>query len=106
VVLEVGTRRVLRWNVTAHPTADWTAQQFRMIVAGDRPQRFVIHDRDSFYSEGCRSDASGDGSNGSQDARSGPTSERVLQGSGSLITTVAARTQAWDRGFLTLLRVN
>jgi putative transposase len=52
VVLEVGTRRLLHWNVTAHPTADWTAQQFRMIVAGDQPQRFVIHDRDSIYSEG------------------------------------------------------
>jgi putative transposase len=28
VVLEVGTRRILHWNVTDHPTADWTAQQF------------------------------------------------------------------------------
>jgi transposase InsO family protein len=52
VVLEIGTRRILHWNVTAHPTADWTAQQFRMIVPGDLPQRFVIHDRDSIYSEG------------------------------------------------------
>src|SRR6266849_848197 len=32
VVLEVDTRRLLHWNVTAHPTAAWTAQQFRMIV--------------------------------------------------------------------------
>src|SRR5262245_41230295 len=29
VVLEVGTRRIVHWNVTAHPTADWTAQHFR-----------------------------------------------------------------------------
>ena len=35
----------------AHPTAEWTAQQFRMIVAGDQPHRFVIHDRDTIYSE-------------------------------------------------------
>ena len=36
VVLEIGTRRIQHWNVTEHPTADWTAQQFRMIVQGDR----------------------------------------------------------------------
>ena len=52
VVMEVGTRRIVHWNVTAHPTADWTAQQFRMIVSGDQPHRYVIHDRDSNYSEG------------------------------------------------------
>jgi putative transposase len=50
VVLEVGTRRILHWNVTDHPT-EWTAQQFRMVVSGDQPRRFVVHDRDSIYSE-------------------------------------------------------
>jgi transposase InsO family protein len=52
VVLEVGTRRILHWNVTEYPTADWTAQQFRMVVSGDQTHRWVIHDRDSTYSEG------------------------------------------------------
>jgi putative transposase len=52
VVLEVGTRRILHWNVTVHPTAEWTAQQFRVIVPGDQAHRFVIHDRDTIYSEG------------------------------------------------------
>ena len=51
VVMEVGTRRILDWNVTAHPTADWTTQQFRMIARGDQAHRFVIHDRDTIYSE-------------------------------------------------------
>ena len=40
----------MHWNVTEHPTADWTVQQFRAIVPGDQPQRFLIHDRDSIYS--------------------------------------------------------
>jgi hypothetical protein len=51
-VLDVGTRRIRHWNRTEHPTAEWTAQQFRMIVAGDEAHRYVIHDRDSIYSEG------------------------------------------------------
>jgi putative transposase len=48
----LGTRRIVDWNVTMHPTADWTTQQFRMVIAGDEPHSFVIHDRDSIYSEG------------------------------------------------------
>lgn len=52
VVLDVGPRRILHWNVTEHPTADWTAQQFRMVVSGDQAHRWLIHDRDRIYSEG------------------------------------------------------
>jgi hypothetical protein len=51
VALALGTRRILHWNTTAHPTGEWTAQQFRMIVLGDQAHRFVIHDRDCIYSE-------------------------------------------------------
>jgi len=51
-VLEVGTHRILHWNVTDHPTAAWTTQQFRMVVSGDEPHRFVVHDHDSIYSDG------------------------------------------------------
>src|SRR5438477_4157190 len=51
VVLDVGTRRILHWNVTEHPTAEWTAQQFRMVVSGHQAHRWLIHDRDSIYSE-------------------------------------------------------
>jgi putative transposase len=50
VVLDVGTRRIVHWKVTEHPTAEWTVQQFRAVVPGDQLQRFLIHDRDSIYS--------------------------------------------------------
>jgi putative transposase len=33
IVMEVGRRRILHWNVTEQPDAAWTIQQFRMIVA-------------------------------------------------------------------------
>jgi len=48
--MEVDTRRIRHWNVTAHPIAEWTAQQFRMLLSGDNPHRIRIHDRDSIYS--------------------------------------------------------
>src|SRR5262245_51718618 len=44
------SRRVLHFNVTRHPTADWTHEQFRECVGGDEGYRFVIHDRDRIYS--------------------------------------------------------
>ena len=50
LIMEIGTRRILHLNVTPHPTAAWTLQQFRECVAGDEGYRFIIHDRDSIYS--------------------------------------------------------
>jgi hypothetical protein len=50
VVMEVGSRRILQWNVTAHPTAAWTLQQFREAIPSDQTYRFMIHDRDSIFS--------------------------------------------------------
>jgi putative transposase len=49
VVLEVGTRRILHWNVTEHPTAEWTIQQFRTVITPESSHRFVLHDRDSIF---------------------------------------------------------
>jgi putative transposase len=50
VALDVGTRRLLHWNVTEHPTAQWTVQQFRTCVTGESGHRFVVHDHDAIYS--------------------------------------------------------
>jgi hypothetical protein len=46
VIMEVGTRRIAHFNVTGHPTTDWTLQQFRETITGDTPHRFLLHDRD------------------------------------------------------------
>jgi hypothetical protein len=50
LVLEIGTRRIVHWNVTEHPTSEWTVQPFRSCVTGDQPYRFVVHDRDAVFS--------------------------------------------------------
>ena len=51
VIMELGTRRMLHQNVTAHPTAEWTLQQFREALPCDHPYRYLIHDRDSIFSK-------------------------------------------------------
>jgi transposase InsO family protein len=51
VVMEVGTRKILHWNVTAHPTAEWTVQQFREAIPSDHRYRFLIHDRDGIFAK-------------------------------------------------------
>ncbi len=52
VAMEVGSRRILHTNVTAHPTAERTLQQFRECLAYDHPYRFLIDDRDSICRRG------------------------------------------------------
>jgi putative transposase len=50
LIMEIETRRILHVNVTRHPTAEWTRQQFRECVIGGEGYKFIIHDRDSIYS--------------------------------------------------------
>jgi transposase InsO family protein len=51
VVMEHATRRILHAHVTAHPTAAWTLQQLREAIPADHPYQFLIHDRDSIFSQ-------------------------------------------------------
>jgi len=49
VVIEHGSRRLLRVAVTTHPSAAWTLQQLREVVGFDHARRYLIHDRDSIF---------------------------------------------------------
>ena len=48
--MEIGSRRILHCNVTAHPTAEWTLQQLRDAIPSDHPYQFLIRDRDTIFS--------------------------------------------------------
>jgi transposase InsO family protein len=57
-MVELGSRRILHHNVTAHPTAEWAAQQFREALPGGHAYPFLIHDRDSTFSNGLEKQVS------------------------------------------------
>jgi putative transposase len=40
LAMEVGSRRILHYNLTAHPTASWTLQQFREAIPSDHSYQF------------------------------------------------------------------
>ena len=51
VVMRHDRRYVVHFNVTAHPTAAWAAQQIIEAFPDDQAPRFLIRDRDSIYGE-------------------------------------------------------
>lgn len=51
VVIEHASRRLVRVDVTAHPSAEWTLQQLREVVGFDDTHRYLIHDRDSIFAK-------------------------------------------------------
>ncbi|HVT30075.1 MAG TPA: integrase core domain-containing protein, partial [Lacipirellulaceae bacterium] len=50
VALEIGSRRLVHFNVTEHPTAEWTLQQLREALPDDRDYKFLLHDRHKTFS--------------------------------------------------------
>ena len=48
---EVVRQNLIGVNDIVRPTAEWTLQQFRETLPGDHAYRFVLHDRDSIFSQ-------------------------------------------------------
>jgi hypothetical protein len=51
LVLAHHRRRVIHFNLTAHPTSEWTAQQIAEAFPWDTASRYLPHDRDSIYGD-------------------------------------------------------
>jgi transposase InsO family protein len=49
IVLAHDRRRILRFNVTEHPTAQWTAQQLVEAFPFDTAPRYLLRDGDGIY---------------------------------------------------------
>ena len=54
LVLAHDRRRILHFNVTAHPTAEWTGQQLREAFPFDQLPRYLLRDRDAIFGEEFR----------------------------------------------------
>jgi len=51
VILGHGRRRLIHHAVTAHPTAEWIAQQIVEAFPGDQAPVYLVRDRDAVYGE-------------------------------------------------------
>jgi putative transposase len=49
LVLADDRRRILHFNVTAHPTAEWTGRQLRETFPFDQLPRYLLRDRDVIF---------------------------------------------------------
>ena len=53
IVLGHDRRRAIHFNVTSHPTAEWTARQIAEAFPWDSAPRYLLHDRDYFEYYEC-----------------------------------------------------
>ncbi|MBK8164736.1 MAG: transposase family protein [bacterium] len=51
VVLSLDRRRIVHFNVTTHPTSEWTALQIRQAFMFDAAPRFLLRDHDKIYGD-------------------------------------------------------
>jgi putative transposase len=51
LVLAHDRRRILHFNVTTHPSAEWTGQQLREAFPFDQLPRYLLRDRDAVFGD-------------------------------------------------------
>jgi len=56
LVLAHDRRRIVHFNVTAHPTAEWTGQQLREAFPFEQVPRYLLRDRDGIFGSEFRKD--------------------------------------------------
>src|SRR5205809_2909760 len=54
IVMRHDRRRIVHFNVTAHPTAEWTAQQILEAFPFDLAPKYLLRDRDRIYGHAFR----------------------------------------------------
>ena len=70
-------RHALHFNVTSHPTAEWTARQIAEAFPWDSTPRYLLPDRDSIYGAAFPSASQEHGNHGSADGTAIAMAERL-----------------------------
>src|SRR5439155_9393797 len=82
IVLSHVRRRIVHFNITEHPTAEWTAQQVVDAFPDDTAPKWLHRDRDSVYGESFRRRVAGMGVaevvSAPASPRQNPYAERVI----------------------------
>ena len=112
VALEIESRRLLHFNVTVHPTSDWTLQQLREALPSDQDYKFLLHDRHKTFSTSLDETVESWGIRVLRSPVRTPTAnahcERLIGDashcrepfvSGPAITMLAGRIARWDLAF-------
>src|SRR6266576_2392110 len=76
VVLGHHRRHVIHFNVTAHPTAEWTGRQIAEAFPWDSAPRYLLHDRDCIYGAAFHHEL-GNGNPRAADSTEKPLAERL-----------------------------
>jgi transposase InsO family protein len=48
-LMKLGTREVIQWGATKHPTDAWTARQLALAIQRHEPPEFLVRDRDGKF---------------------------------------------------------
>ena len=51
VVMEIGSRRIVHWDVTTSPTLPWVKQVLREATPWGEAPRFLVHDNDGIFGQ-------------------------------------------------------
>ena len=79
VLIEHGSRRLVHFNITQHPTAAWTLQQLREAIGCGDAYRYLLHDRDSIFAPNLDESISRSRAEGAEVTTAQPQGQRDLR---------------------------
>ena len=97
LVLSHERRRVIHFNVTSHPTAEWTSQQLLHAFPYDSAPRYIIRDRDCIYGEAVQRQLRGIGNSASAHCTPIPLADSLCRALDCIYPPRVPRSHPYDQ---------